>query len=66
MFPVPVTIVGYENEINYPKICPRNPEYLSAFCDKHCSVVKNKSVPTDLKQFLQYCRNKNKGIKYIN
>lgn len=61
MFPVPVTIVGYEKEINYPKICPRSPEYHSAFCDKHLLVVKSKGIPTDLKKFLQYCRNQNQG-----
>ncbi len=61
MFPVAVTIAGYEKEVNYPKICPRNPEHMSAFCDKHCSVVKKRGVPTELKLFLQYCRNKNKG-----
>ena len=42
MFPVAVTIEGYEKEINYPKICPRNPEHQSEFCHTHCSVVKKK------------------------
>ncbi len=29
MFPVKVEIPGYEEEINYPDVCPRNPEYQS-------------------------------------
>ena len=35
MFPVHVEILGYEGEINHPDVCPRNPEYQSAFCDRH-------------------------------
>ena len=65
MFPVPVTINGYEKEINYPKVCPRNPANQSAFCQTHCNAVKMKGVPTDLKLFLQYCRNKDKGMKLL-
>ena len=64
MFSVAVTIKGYKKEINYPKICPRNPEHQSAFCHTHCSVVKKKGIPTDIKQFfLQDCRNKGIGMK---
>ena len=29
----------------------------------HCSVVKKKGVPTDIKQFFQYCRNKGIATK---
>ena len=61
MYPVPVTISGYEKEINYPAVCPRNPKYGLAFCDQHFSVVERKGVPTKLKPFLEYCNKKNKG-----
>jgi hypothetical protein len=67
MFPVKVEIPGYEEEINYPDVCPRNPEYQSAFCDKHCPLVKQKGIPTKLRPFLDYCQKKKKGIvSYYN
>jgi hypothetical protein len=62
MFPVLVKIAGYEKEINYPNICPQSPQYQSAFCERHHNIVKNKGMPTDLKQFLLYCRNKKQGL----
>lgn len=66
MFPVPVTLPGYEGEINYPNVCPRNPEYQSAFCDRHTSVVKQKGIPTELRKFFIHCKNQKKGKLYFN
>lgn len=61
MFPVPVTISGYEGEINYPDVCPINPGYQSAFCQKHAKLVQNKGLPSKLRPFLDYCNKQNKG-----
>ena len=65
MFPVSISIPGYETEINYPNICPRSPEYQSAFCDRHSHVVKQKGIPTELRTFLNYCRNKKKVTGFV-
>ena len=62
MFPVEAEILGYEGEINYPDVCPRNPEYQSAFCDRHSCIVKQKGIPTKLRDFLEYAKRKRKVL----
>lgn len=62
MFPVDVKIPGYEKEINYPKICPLSPKYKSAFCPRHHDIVEKTAIPTELKHFVLFCRNKKQGI----
>ena len=58
------SIPGYETEITYPNIYPRSPEYQSALRDRHSHIVKQKGILTELRTFLDYCRNNKKVTEF--
>ena len=52
MFPVTTCIPGM-SKINFPNVCTKQPKGNSAFCCEHHEVALSKSVPTDVRKFLQ-------------
>lgn len=62
MFPTEVKISGFEKDVNYPNVCPMSPIYNSAFCEVHNAIMKKKQIPTRIKDFLLYCKDKKQGI----
>jgi len=55
MWKVPISVDGFENQVNYPSICPLSPERGEAFCKIHCEMAAKSNIPHGLHEFLRYC-----------
>ena len=43
---------------NYPDVCTDEPSRGSAFCADHCEVAKAEEIPTGLRAFAKFAKNK--------
>jgi len=42
--------------VNFPSVCPEEPQPGHAFCEKHCGIVTKEGIPTKLSLFLDHCK----------
>ena len=52
MFPVQKSPVAIK--LSLPNVCPEEPKGKNAFCTQHCTIVEEKGIPTNLKDFLSF------------
>ena len=53
MFP---TTMKVDLNVNFPSVCPEEPQSGQAFCEKHCSIATREGIPTKLNLFLNHCK----------
>ena len=53
MYPVITKLEGLK-QLNYPDVCTEEPKYGKAFCEHHCVVALNNSIPSDLKEYIKF------------
>ena len=64
MFPVVTKVIGVQ-WLNYPNVCTEEPLPNSAFCLKHSTLAKEQSIPTKLKDYVQFLNTKGNLIYLI-
>ena len=56
----------------YPQDCTNSPSYGKAFCEEHCLLLESLNIPTNLREFISYCKadsnayNKEEKLKVKN
>lgn len=53
MFP---TTMKVDLNVNFPSVCPEEPQSGQAFCENHCAIATREGIPTKLNSFLDHCK----------
>ena len=51
-----------KTKVDYVDSCPNQPVHSKAFCDIHCQEAMASNIPTDLREYVAFCR---KLVAYI-
>ena len=51
--------------VNFPCVCPEEPQSGQAFCERHCTIALKEGIPTQLRSSLDHCKMKYGKGKYV-
>ena len=64
MFEVQKYVSGFDGALKYVDSCPNQPVPGMAFCNNHCKKADSLSIPSKLREFLQYLKKNNGTIEF--